>query len=189
METLLSHGHMVAFDWIKNRDPPPLTIQWKFHSGWANNLIGTACLHGMISIKPAFDPITFCAFIHVWVQNQKPATEIGIFRSNSQKNFHNIPGHYWCYTSEVKCLYCSVSPPMYFGFVSQESWQNATAARHVDFNVHLLQFFSLARYYVVFFCIPARAKAVLNNNNNGEFLFAFSNRNWNDVNLNATPVL
>lgn len=81
MEKLFSLGHTVAFDWIKDRDAPPLIIQLKFQSDWAN-LIGTECLHGMILIKSAFDPNHFFVrasmSIHGWVQNQKLATEIEI---------------------------------------------------------------------------------------------------------------
>lgn len=141
MEKLFSLGHTVAFDWIKDRDAPPLIIQLKFQSDW-DNLIGTECLHGMILFKSAFDPNHFFVrasmSIHGWVQNRKLATEIWNSRSDSQKNFHNTPGHCWCYTSEVKCLYCSVSHQCILALRHKKVGR---MRQHVDFNIHLLQFF------------------------------------------------
>lgn len=168
MEKLFSLGHTVAFDWIKDRDAPPLIIQLKFQSDWAN-LIGTECLHGMILIKSAFDPNHFLVrasmSIHGRVQNQKLATETEILGLTVRR------------TSITFQVIVDATLLKWKGFASQESWQNATACRLQHTFVAVL---SLARHHVVFFCIPAHAKA--------KFLFAFSNRNWNGVNFNVTPL-
>lgn len=163
---------MVAFDWIKSRDAPPLIIQLKFQSDWAS-LIGAECLHGMIFIKSAFDPITFSACIHVhpWLSTKSETWHWNWnFRFNSQKNFHNITGHYWCYTSEVKCLYCSVSHQCILALCHKKVGRmrkqrdTSTSTTYIccsSFSGTLLS---------GVFCIPAHAKAVLTTTMENYFL-------------------
>lgn len=132
MEKLFSLGHMVAI-WLDQRErrtPAYNPIEISIRLGQSNwNRVFAWHDFNQVCVWPES---LFCACIHVhpWLSTKSETCNRNWnSRSNSQKNFHNNPGHwlmlhFWSETFVLQCF-----TPMCFGFASQESWQNATACR------------------------------------------------------------